>query len=639
MANYLVGPDDASFFRHRTTWDLLPAIEAAKDGDVIELQRNSFSSSEEPIILNKNITIEGQIENDEQGQMLLPTISGTIIIKDGVKANLKNIYIQSEKDKMNSLRVCGKSTLIATNLLIENTAQEGKNYPIVYIDEYSLADFDDVLVRESKIHDRKHRVYVENSTFKCIDSTLNAKVAASNSKIDCENVNFECRESNAINIENKSNVTLKNCSIDGGIVEKNCPCLICRDSDLNISDCNIIQKNYSAACYASNSNVYLYNNRIDSAEFLNCKVKSESSTFVESLKLGNKAEFIGDIVLILGRENGLINLFADSNSKIKVDEFCFGRTSNPNIKINRNVDYSVKEAYVLNYDPEKEEFIVNDDGKINVVEDKLKVVYFGKKNAYEQLNEMVGLKQVKSEVTEFVAMAQMNKARKDKGLHTSKMTLHSLFLGNPGTGKTTIARIVGRLLYEKKIIASEKFVETSRSDLVGQYIGETAQKTRKILESALGGVLFIDEAYTLATGGGKDYGMESINEILKFMEDHREDIVIIFAGYTDSMKKFLDMNEGLKSRIPNVFHFEDYSIEELTAIGLATLESEGYKVNKEAYTDLVKHNFELTDDHSNGRWIRNVNEKLIKKLAVRLLKDNKADLSTITVEDIEAVRL
>lgn len=252
---------------------------------------------------------------------------------------------------------------------------------------------------------------------------------------------------------------------------------------------------------------------------------------------------------------------------------------------------------------------------------------------------MVGLKQVKSEVTEFVAMAQMNKLRRDKGLHTSKMTLHSLFLGNPGTGKTTIARIVGQLLYDKHIITSEKFIETSRSDLVGRYIGETAQKTRKILESALGGVLFIDEAYALANGGERDFEIESINEILKFMEDHREDIVIIFAGYTDSMEKFLNMNEGLKSRIPNVFHFEDYTADELTTIGLTALESEGYKINKSEYSDLVHHNFEISDDRSNGRWIRNINEKIIKKLAVRLLKNNKADLLTITTEDIQAVML
>lgn len=579
------------------------------------------------------------MKKNEQNQTVLPTIAGIIFIKDSAKVVLKNLYIQTKKDKFNTLNVRGKSTLIATNLVIENTAQEGTNYPIVYIDENSLVNLNDSLVRQSKIHDSNHRIYVENSTLNINNSTLDAKLYIVNAKVTCDNVGIKYNESNAVIVTKEANAILKNCFITGGVVENNWPCLLCKNSTLNISCSSIFQKLSSEACCGANSNINLFNNRIDSGDFSSCKVRSKKTTFVEGLTLYNKTEFTGDRVAILGRKNGKINLFADSNSKIQIDELSFGTTSNPNIKINRNVDFFVKKAYVLNYDPKNEEFIIDDNGRIKIVNDKLRIEYFGKKSASEQLNEMVGLKQVKSEVTEFVAMAQMNKLRRDKGLHTSKMTLHSLFLGNPGTGKTTIARIVGQLLYDKHIITSEKFIETSRSDLVGRYIGETAQKTRKILESALGGVLFIDEAYALANGGERDFGIESINEILKFMEDHREDIVIIFAGYTDSMEKFLNMNEGLKSRIPNVFHFEDYTADELTTIGLTALESEGYKINKSEYFDLVHHNFEISDDRSNGRWIRNINEKIIKKLAVRLLKNNKADLLTITTEDIQAVML
>lgn len=148
---------------------------------------------------------------------------------------------------------------------------------------------------------------------------------------------------------------------------------------------------------------------------------------------------------------------------------------------------------------------------------------------------------------EFIALAQMNKLRREKGLEDAPLTLHSLFLGgNPGTGKTTVARLIGKILYQKGLIKSDKFVETSRSDLVGKFIGHTAKQTREVLESALDGVLFVDEAYTLATGGENGFGREAINEILKFMEDNREDIVIIFAGYTKSMMDFLETNEGLK---------------------------------------------------------------------------------------------
>ncbi|MBF7125044.1 AAA family ATPase [Pediococcus pentosaceus] len=639
MANYLVGLDDATFFRRCTTWDFLPALDAAQDGDIIELQSNIFIEFEERISITKNITIKGQVEKNEQGQTILPTINGRMAIWKGAQVNLENIYIQNEKSKTNTLNVSGKSTITATNILIENTAQEGENYPIIYIAGDSIVDLNDILIKESKIHDGNHCVYIENSNLKCINSNISASLHIINSSVTCENMDVSYSESNAISIKNKANVILKNCSINGGVIEKKFPCLICRDSYLDLSDSNVFQKKYTSACYGVNSNIILANNRIDSAQFLKSEIRVNKTTFVESIFLQDKTEFSGDRVSILGRKNGKVNLFADSKSKIKVDEFWFGKITYPNIKLNRNVDFDVKKIYVLEYDPEKEAFIADSNNKINIVKTNMKTEYFGEKNAYEQLNDMIGLKQVKSEVTEFVTMAQMNKSRKNKGLRTSKTTLHSLFLGNPGTGKTTVARIVGRLLYEKGIISSEKFVESSRSDLVGQYVGETAQKTKKILESALGGVLFIDEAYSLATDSKNDYGAEAVNEILKFMEDHREDIVIIFAGYTDSMKKFLDMNEGLKSRIPNVFHFEDYSVEELTVIGLESLKSEGYKVDKEAYIKLIKHNFKLSDDRSNGRWIRNINEKLIKRLAVRLLKDSKTDLSLISIEDINATKM
>ena len=233
----------------------------------------------------------------------------------------------------------------------------------------------------------------------------------------------------------------------------------------------------------------------------------------------------------------------------------------------------------------------------------------------------------------------MNKLRREKGLEDAPLTLHSLFLGNPGTGKTTVARLIGKILYQKGLIKSDKFVETSRSDLVGKFIGHTAKQTREVLESALGGVLFVDEAYTLATGGENDFGREAINEILKFMEDNREDIVIIFAGYTKSMMDFLETNEGLRSRIPNHFNFEDYTVDQLYEIGLLELQNQGYKLNHEKYAEFVKHNYNISNDNSNGRWIRNQNEKLRKKLALRLLDDINADITTITDEDMESAKL
>ena len=258
-------------------------------------------------------------------------------------------------------------------------------------------------------------------------------------------------------------------------------------------------------------------------------------------------------------------------------------------------------------------------------------------DAYESLNKLIGINKVKEQVNEFISLAELNKRRMEQGRPNQNFTLHSIFLGNPGTGKTTVARILGNLLYQKSIIKENKFIEVSRSDLVAGYTGQTAIKTRKVLKSALGGVLFIDEAYSLTQGAG-DFGSEAIDEILKFMEDHRDNIVIIFAGYDKEMQEFLSSNSGLRSRVPNEFDFEDYSIDELVKIGLMSLDKFGYSVNRDLYYEVVYNNYHKTNDNSNGRWIRNLNERLIGAMSQRVSKYKLEDVNTITDEDLEMIK-
>lgn len=264
----------------------------------------------------------------------------------------------------------------------------------------------------------------------------------------------------------------------------------------------------------------------------------------------------------------------------------------------------------------------------------------GKKDedALERLQKLIGINGVKEQVNRFISLVELNHRREEQGMENSDFTLHSLFLGNPGTGKTTVARIVGEVLYQKGIISQKKFIEVSRSDLVAGYIGQTAKKTREVLESALGGVLFIDEAYSLSQGSENDFGKEAIDEILKFMEDHRKDMVIIFAGYTKEMSAFLQMNSGLASRIPHTFDFEDYTPDEIVKIGLLGLHNAAYEVDEAAYADLVKNNYSLTSDHSNGRWVRNLNEELIMVMSERVAHAEDADINQILQEDLDAVR-
>ena len=227
-----------------------------------------------------------------------------------------------------------------------------------------------------------------------------------------------------------------------------------------------------------------------------------------------------------------------------------------------------------------------------------------------------------------------------EAIHASLKYGVFVLTGGPGTGKTTVARIIGDVLYQKQVISRSDVIEVSRADLVAEYVGQTASKTREVLKSALGGILFIDEAYTLSNGGENDFEREAIDEILKFMEDNRDDIMIIFAGYPKEMRKFLKMNSGLKSRIPNVFDFEDYTADEVVQIGLFDLSKRQYILeNEDTYSEVVKDSYESTNDHSNGRWIRNVNEKLIAIQAERLASSpndmNDIDvLKTITEEDL-----
>lgn len=306
----------------------------------------------------------------------------------------------------------------------------------------------------------------------------------------------------------------------------------------------------------------------------------------------------------------------------------------------RNFNEKLLKAFadrVMNAGEEDFETICNVDIDEVLAQGKFREEDGKHEDAMERLQKLIGIQSVKEQVSRFISLAELNQRREEQGQENSDFTLHSLFLGNPGTGKTTVARIIGEVLYQKGIISQKKFIEVSRSDLVAGYVGQTGTKTKEVLESALGGVLFIDEAYSLSQGTGNDFGIEAVNEILKFMEDHRKDIVIILAGYTKEMGEFMQMNSGLVSRVPHTFDFEDYTPDEIVQIGLLGLHNTGYQVDEAYYGEVVKNNYSRTDDHSNGRWVRNFNEKLIMAMSDRVSKAENADLNLILNEDLDKV--
>ena len=234
----------------------------------------------------------------------------------------------------------------------------------------------------------------------------------------------------------------------------------------------------------------------------------------------------------------------------------------------------------------------------------------------------------------------MRKLREENGLPNSAMSLHMVFLGNPGTGKTTVARLMAGLYAAIGALSKGQLVEVDRSGLVAGYVGQTALKTQEVIQSALGGVLFIDEAYSLASGGENDFGREAIETLLKAMEDHRDDLVVIVAGYDEPMEKFINSNPGLQSRFNKYLYFPDYNGEELMAMFRMRCKKNGYRLTEEAET-YAKEFFEdmyknRDDNFGNGRDVRNRFEDIISRQANRLAAmeaPTKDDLMTITKED------
>lgn len=260
-----------------------------------------------------------------------------------------------------------------------------------------------------------------------------------------------------------------------------------------------------------------------------------------------------------------------------------------------------------------------------------------------ELSRIIGLDEVKDYIRSLSARLRMQKARKKLGLaadHTQ--TLHMIFMGNPGTGKTMVARTVAQVLYGIGVIKSNKLIETDRAGLVAGYVGQTAMKTREKVMEAMDGVLFIDEAYSLSKGGANDFGREAIDTLVKLMDDYRDRIVVILAGYSKDMEHFLSVNPGLKSRFPNIIEFADYTVEQLMQISELFFKYKGYELEAQAKCKLqeILTIAKLEPQFGNGRYVRNLFEKAVNNQALRLSSDTdltKEELVTITDADIERV--
>lgn len=254
----------------------------------------------------------------------------------------------------------------------------------------------------------------------------------------------------------------------------------------------------------------------------------------------------------------------------------------------------------------------------------------------------IGLDAVKKEVETLINLVTVQKLRKENGLPTNDLSLHMVFSGNPGTGKTMIARLMARIYKSLGILSKGQLVEVDRSGLVAGYVGQTAIKTAEVIEKAKGGVLFIDEAYALTNRGGNDYGQEAVDTLLKAMEDCRDDLVVIVAGYTELMEEFVHSNPGLESRFNRFLHFPDYTIDEMMAIFDMRCKQSGYELSEEArpiLRDLLKLESMDVKGFGNARGVRNLFERAVTAQANRLATDEeitKDDLMILTADDVRA---
>ncbi len=260
-----------------------------------------------------------------------------------------------------------------------------------------------------------------------------------------------------------------------------------------------------------------------------------------------------------------------------------------------------------------------------------------------ELDSYVGMDAIKTEVRSLINMVQVYKLRREHDLPTADMSLHMVFSGNPGTGKTTVARIMSRIYHSLDILSKGQLVEVDRSGLVAGYVGQTALKTQKVIEKAMGGVLFIDEAYALNGKSENDFGQEAIDTILKAMEDHRDDLVVIVAGYTELMDRFIHSNPGLESRFNRFLMFEDYTPEQMVAIFKMQCKKGCYVLaqgTEELVRDFIAEE-SADDSFGNARGVRNLFEHILVAQNNRLAKMENVtrdDLMQILPDDVLSAR-
>ena len=657
MATFIVGNTKKVFnFGTSKVWDFSEAYRNASDGDVIQFQAGTIINlGQNRFTIEKNLSFVGDMKDDGS---LTTSINGTILVTKGYQVSFEKMILNDNIDR--TVVTVNGADVVLNQCIMRNFSNTNKKV-LLYANDNAQVKIMNSIVdtsdqkRWDTIKTYQANLVIENTTLDKVSIWVSENSNCKLTRVESSRI----RSTNAV-YAIRSNVEIEDSKIinDGIDGENKYPTVFLNQSSLKSRNSTLGNQDEVESVHLEKHSVFESNNDyIYKLAAYSSQVFLSNATIQLILLLTNRSSGYANSVHFNEHSESIINILSTDESVLYIKNAVFEEIIDPNVRVDNEAFTAIDKIDFVNGNPDDILMEAKNGGKLiydgqhdqkstseneeSVGDTDNKTQSEDSNVALEKLNSLIGLDKVKKQVKEFINLNIINQKRKEQGLQVVNTSMHSLFLGNPGTGKTTVARIIGDVLYQKQVISRPDVIEVSRADLVAEYVGQTASKTREVLKSALGGILFIDEAYTLSNGGENDFGREAIDEILKFMEDNRDNIMIIFAGYPKEMRKFLKMNSGLKSRIPNVFDFEDYTADEIVRIGLFDLKKRNYTVDELYYEKALKDYYDKENDHSNGRrWIRNVNEKIMKAQALRLAESDNISvdlLQEITQDDINQV--
>ena len=645
MARYLVGP-------YNNSWNFMDAVEKAQNGDTIEFEDGyAFQwPTDRVIVIKKSLHFVGHVvpNPNSNGRIFNNTIEASFKIVGGAKVSFENLWFKITGNYA-AFSVLAGSKISCSQIYFETTISENKKF-MIYAEANSTVILNDVGMTAPEKHDSA--IKIDSSELSISNATVLSRISAvCGSKVSLDKVYLQKYEYNTINVRN-SEVNLKNCTVEGGNLEKDYPMVWLRNVIWQSKNSILKMPGGTAVYLDKNVRFCSENDTITTLQAYESTVRTNQATITEFLGIYKESfASLKGVTNFLTESQKKIPFGAFTNSVVLADQMIFHKLFAPNLRIKGSSFVKTNALSYAQGDARDLKVELEDSSDYSVGKESAQggstansgtgEVGVKKHDALEELNNLVGLEKVKHEIKKMINMVEFNKKRIASGKVPEKQTLHAAFMGNPGTGKTTVARLLGEALYEAGVLSGEefRFVEATESDLISSSVGGTAEQTQHLLEKARGGILFIDEAYSLdKKGSSVNFGIEAVNTILKFMEDNRDDIMIIFAGYTKEMEEFFKTNPGLRSRVPNNFIFEDYTGDEIVQLGEMILKKGDYKLeDRDYYARHVKRAYDGSLDKSNGRWIRNLDEQLTKTLADRVVAQGSDDIETILNIDIDAV--